>query len=81
MLAAIMLTEGLRSALRRGKIRRWRTDWNRASDVLSEPNDARPTLGAIFDIGSSGWLALQQRCSLRQAATRDIEWDGEALAG
>ena len=81
MLAAIMLTEGLRSALRRGQVHRWRTDWNRASDVLSEPNDARPILGAVFDIGSYGWLALQQRCSLRQAATRDIEWDGEALAG
>jgi hypothetical protein len=81
MLAAIMLTEGLRAALRRGQLHRWRADWNRASDVLGETGDVRPTLGALLDIGSYGWLALRQRCSLRQAATRDIEWDGEALAG
>jgi hypothetical protein len=81
MLAAVMLTAGLPLALRKGELHRWYTDWNRASDVLSESGDARPALGAISDMGSYGWLALRQRCSLRQAATHDIEWDGEALAG
>ena len=79
MLAAIMLTAGLHSAIRQGQLRRWRADWRRAHDILAEAGDVRPTLGAILDLGSYAQLALHHRCTLRQAATRDIEWDGEPL--
>jgi hypothetical protein len=80
MLAAMMLTAGLTAALRTGDFNRWHNDWTRASDVLAEPGDVRPAFGAIADMGSYAWLALRQCRSLREAATNDIEWDGEALS-
>jgi hypothetical protein len=79
MIAAIMLGAGLPAALRAGTLARWRDDWNRATDVLAEPGDRGPLVGAVCDLASYVTLALEQRCTPREAATRDIEWDGEPL--
>jgi len=81
MLAAVMLGAGLPAALRGGRLRAWRQDWARASDVLAQPGDRLPLAGAVADIGSYALLAARQGVGLREASTRDIEWDGEALAG
>jgi hypothetical protein len=79
MLALVMLFAGLPAALGKGTFRQWSRDWSRAEDVLCEPGDRRPLLGAICDLASYARLALKQGCSMRAAATRDIEWDGEVL--
>jgi hypothetical protein len=79
MLAAVMLAVGLPAAMQRGVTRQWHRDWRRASDVLTAPDDSRPLLGAIRDIGSFVTTSLRDGCSIREASTRDIEWDGEPL--
>jgi hypothetical protein len=79
MLAPVMLTAGLQNASRSGTVRRWQHDWARATDVLSAPGDARPAFGAIRDILALTRLSMRHRCSVRAAATRDIEWDGQPL--
>ena len=36
-------------------------------------------IGAVMDVVSFLGLAARERCSVRAASTRDIEWDGETL--
>lgn len=79
MIAPIMLGWGLHGAARDRQLGRWLRDWRRADDVIAVPGDRRPMLGASVDLGSYARMAARQRCSLREAATRDIEWDGESV--
>lgn len=79
MIAPLMLSVGLRDAMRADTLTEWRADWRRATDVISVAGDRAPLAGAVGDLGSYVRLAMQRGCSVREAATRDIEWDGEAL--
>jgi hypothetical protein len=79
MLAPVMLTAGFGQALLAGKLRQWRRDFQAARDVLTTDGDTRPLLGGLLDMASYAKLAFQQGCTMREAATRDIEWDGECL--
>jgi hypothetical protein len=79
MLAGVMLAAGLPSALRKSQFAKWHADWSRATDVLAVTGDSRPYAGALMDMASFLRLAIRNRCTLRAAATRDIERDGEAL--
>ena len=79
MIGAVMLSAGLIDAFKRGELRRWLRDYRAASDVIGIPGDRGPIAGAISDLASYARLALAQRCTLREAATRDIEWDGQDL--
>jgi hypothetical protein len=81
MLAPVMLAAGLPFALRMGVLGRWLEDWHRAKDVLSVAGDRKPLLGAVLDLASFASIAARCRSSMREASTRDIEWDGEDLAG
>ncbi len=80
MIAAVMLAAGLPRALRRGTLGNWLLDWRRAKDVLSVAGDRKPLLGAIRDVVSFAVIAAKTGASMREASTRDIEWDGEELA-
>lgn len=77
MLAAVMAGAGLAEALRRGDIAGWWRDLRRADDVLAPPGDRRPFAGALADVVAYAGIAIGERCALRAAMTRDIEWDGE----
>lgn len=79
MIAPIMLSAGLRAAVATATLRTWWRDYRRADDVITAPGDLRPIVGAMLDLGSYARLARAQGCDLREAATRDIEWDGEDL--
>lgn len=79
MIAAVMLCAGGVQALRTRQLGRWWSDFRRARDVIMEPEDALPFVGGLMDMASYARLALRDRCSLRQAATCDTEWDGERL--
>ncbi|HXZ06659.1 MAG TPA: ATP-grasp domain-containing protein, partial [Paraburkholderia sp.] len=79
MVSAVMLSAGLIDAVKRGELRRWARDYHAASDVIGTPGDRGPIAGAIRDLGSYARLALAQRCNMREAATQDIEWDGQEL--
>lgn len=79
MIAALMSSAGLASAAAKGSLRQWQRDWQHADDVVSVPGDRLPLSGALADLGLYVALALRQQCNLREAATRDIEWDGEPM--
>ena len=79
MLAPLMLTVGLVGAIRNSRVTEWRHDYARANDVFLEPGDRMPMLGCVRDFGSHSWRALRKHCTVREATTRDIEWDGEVL--
>lgn len=80
MLAPVMLTAGLAQALRQGRLAQWRADFRAADDVLARPGDISPCAGGLADIAAYTRLAFQRGCTLREAATRDIEWDGDLPA-
>lgn len=80
MLAPVMYSAGLVQALAGGNLPGWRADARRARDVITAPGDFLPLAGAALDMAWFAKTALFQRCSLREAATSDIEWDGEELA-
>ena len=74
-----MLSAGLASAVRNGRLAEWRRDFHAAEDVITAPGDRSPLIGAAIDMGAYASLALRQRRSVREASTQDIEWDGQAL--
>jgi hypothetical protein len=80
MIAPVMASVGLAQALANGRVRAWHRDFLAADDVIGVAGDRAPLAGAAADMGSYLLLSLRQRCTLREAATRDIEWDGETLA-
>ncbi len=47
--------------------------------MLGAPGDRRPIWGSVRDFGTHVGRAWSRNCSVREATTRDIEWDGEAL--
>lgn len=79
MIGAMMFSAGLLDAVKHGQLRRWAADCRAAFDVIGTPNDRRPLAGAISDLLAYARLARSQRCNLREAATGDIEWDGQPL--
>ena len=79
MLGPVMLSAGLASAVRNGRLAEWRRDFHAAEDVITAPGDRSPLIGAAIDMGAYASLALRQRRSLREASTQDLEWDGQAL--
>ena len=79
MVSAVMLSAGLVDAIGRRDLRRWLHDYRAASDVIGTPGDRGPIAGALRDLASYARLALAQRCNMREAATQDIEWDGQEL--
>lgn len=80
MIAGLMLSAGLYQAATHSALRRWWYDYRQARDVITRPGDRSPFAGALLDLCSYSRLAVQQGCNLREAATRDIEWDGECLS-
>ncbi|MBD8871309.1 ATP-grasp domain-containing protein [Rhodanobacter sp. DHB23] len=79
MIAAVMLAAGIWHPLRRRPLREWWRDFRQARDVIAVAGDRMPLLGGLLDLASYAHIAARQRCSMRQASTRDTEWDGEAL--
>jgi glutathione synthase/RimK-type ligase-like ATP-grasp enzyme len=79
MIGAVMCSAGLIDAAKRKDLRGWLRDYRRATDVIGVAGDYRPAGGALFDLMSYARLAHAQRCNMREAATQDIEWDGQAL--
>jgi predicted ATP-grasp superfamily ATP-dependent carboligase len=79
MIAAVMLAAGAWAPLRRRSWHEWWRDFRAARDVITVKGDRLPLLGGLLDVGSYTLIAARQRCTLRQASTRDTEWDGEAI--
>jgi len=79
MIGPVMLAAALMTSLRTVSLRQWWRDLHSARDVIGVAGDRRPLLGGLADLASYARLAARQRCSMREASTRDTEWDGEML--
>lgn len=79
MIAAVMLAAGVWPPLRHCSIQEWWRNYRTAADVIAVKGDRMPLWGGLLDVGSYARIAVQQRCTMRQASTRDTEWDGEAI--
>ena len=74
-----MLVYGLPQAIRTRTVPAWWTDLRRSSSIFSFPGDRNffgPQLLALMEIAV---LAIASGRSLQQAATDDVEWNGEPL--
>ncbi len=76
MIGPVMLAAALWPPLRGNPLRAWWRDYTRAADVIARPGDVLPLFGGLVDLGATALSAFRHACSLRQAATQDIEWDG-----
>jgi len=72
---------GMPEALARGRLAAWRAVRREGVEVVGAPGDARPCLGALFDSLAFGVRAWTTGCSLTQAMTDGIAWDGQTLPG
>jgi hypothetical protein len=79
MIATVMLAAGTWGPLRQRPLHEWWRDFRQARDVITVKGDRLPLLGGLLDLATYARIAIQQRCTLRQASTRDTEWDGEAI--
>ncbi len=79
MLAAAMPIWGLGKAIRTRQPIKAIVDFANARDVLFRWHDPMPLFALPLTIGELAWIALRERKSLQQAATHDIEWNGEAI--
>jgi hypothetical protein len=79
MLGLPMALWGLPAALRRGQLLRFVRDCRRAREVAWKWCDPLPSLLMPLALAELVGLALRARCQLTEAATCDIEWNGEPL--
>ena len=70
---------GLAEALRTKRLREWRTQRKKGSDVIGAPRDWAPAFGALVDTVAFGAQALASGRGLAEIMTADIEWNGEEL--
>ena len=74
-----MMAWGLPQALRRRSLWRFVRDFWRARDVVFEWRDPLPALLMPLAFAEIAGIALCERRGLTEAATFDIEWNGEPL--
>lgn len=79
MLSPVMLCYNLPRALARGQARQFWRDIRRAHEAGHHPDDPWPSLYRFVGVFEVILKSLRQRISLREAATADLEWDGEPL--
>ena len=74
-----MLCYGLPVALRSRALPRWRQDFRTMGNILAFPGDTSLPGAQLLALAEIISIALRSGKSLQQAATDDIEWNGEAL--
>ncbi|MCF7755722.1 ATP-grasp domain-containing protein [Paenibacillus xylanexedens] len=77
MLMLPMLGSGVQQIFGKGKLREWIAAWRGTRDVVYVGQDIQPVFEQ-FGVVLAAWrLARSQKCSLTEALTHDIEWNGE----
>ncbi|MCB9992837.1 MAG: hypothetical protein H6873_04175 [Hyphomicrobiaceae bacterium] len=74
-----LLVYGLLPALRQREFRRWLGDMGRMKNLLAAPGDRWLGLSQFLALGEIALIAARTGKTLQQAATDDIEWNGETL--
>lgn len=79
MIGAAMPVWGVPQAIRKWKMGQFIRDMLQGRDVLFRWNDVLPALALPVTMLEIAWLAVSRGESLQQAATHDIEWNGETI--
>jgi len=74
-----LLSYGLPQAMKRGEVMQWWRDFRAMGDVLAFAGDRGFAGAQVMALAEIAVVALRQGKSLQQAATDDIEWNGERL--
>lgn len=74
-----LLVYGLPAAIRGRALRAFWSDLRRMQNLLAWPEDGAARLSQLLALGEIALLALRTGRTLQQAATEDIEWNGEPL--
>jgi len=77
MLAMAMLSFGLWQDCSRQGWKRWLYDFRRARDVTYQRDDPRPFWEQLRSLREIWRISRQRSCSLLEATTYDIEWNGD----
>jgi len=75
-----MLSYGAAEALRRRAVRAWWRELRGMADLFAFPGDRGFVVPQVLALAEIAGIALRSGKSLQQAATDDIEWNGEPLA-
>lgn len=67
---------GLPEAIKQRRMASWSRERREGQDVIARGGGAAPVLGALIDSAVFSVRAARAGCSLEQAMTRDIEWNG-----
>ncbi len=73
----MMMSYGIGNMLRNKNASKWISTLKLGNDVIGAPKDRAPVIGAIVDTVMFGLTGTKNKCSLTQATTIDIEWNGE----
>ena len=81
MIPAAMWVYSLKQALREGRLRAWWQDYSKAQDALFWPGDRLPLRAQPLSVWELTRIAWQDGSSLIAASTKNIAWNGTAIAG
>ena len=79
-LGLAMWLYGLPEAIKQRRMASWSRERREGHDVIARGGGAAPVLGALIDSVVFSMRAARAGCSLEQAMTRDIEWNGPGAA-
>lgn len=74
-----LLLYGLPMALRQGRVAAWWSDFRRMGSILDYPGDRGFAAAQLLALAEIAMIAARHGRTLQQAATYDIEWNGEPL--
>ena len=74
-----LLVYGLPQALRQGRVASWWSDFRRMGSILDYPGDRSFAGAQLLALAEIALIAIRHGRTLQQAATYDIEWNGEPL--
>ncbi len=78
-LGPAMLGFGLPQAIASGKLALWRSTMKFGRDVIAQPGDRLPFMGAMADSIAFAAKGFKHSITTSAATTYDIEWNGEEL--
>ncbi|WP_298769959.1 ATP-grasp domain-containing protein [uncultured Shewanella sp.] len=79
MISLMMVLAGLPFAIRQRKVKAWYRDYQQATDVMTCKNDNGFSWFQFISLAELAQIAFKEKISVREAATQDFEWDGEAI--
>lgn len=79
MIALAMLSFGLKYLKNKKSFSKWWKNLLKAKDSIWDVSDLKPVFYQLVNLGEIIFRSIKYRTSLKDAATADIEWNGEEM--